>query len=213
VLVVVSLIGLGALANQKPKAATAAPSLTPSGGSYSSVQPVVIDDTTPGAVIHYTVDGTTPSKSSPAYTQPLTYLRNGTVVRAMAIAPGYGPSSDVTGAYQWNGPSTYDQGKASYDRKEYAEARPLFAQACDGGEVGACTYLGYLYANGWGGAKDVSKARTLFQRACDQGNLRSCANLGSLYQNAGNTDEARTYFQKACNGGVTEGCEMLHGIK
>jgi TPR repeat protein len=100
-----------------------------------------------------------------------------------------------------------------YKKKQYADARPLFDQACDGGEMNACNYLGYLCAKGLGGVHDTKKARDVYQRACDQGTLSSCASLGSLYQDAGNSEEARKYFNKACQGGVDEACGLLRGVE
>ena len=117
------------------------------------------------------------------------------------------------------------QAVALFNQKQYKEARPLFNQACNGtdengfkyagfdGEMKACNYLGYLYAQGLGGVHDTKKARDIYQRACDQGILSSCASLGSLYQDAGDNDTARRYFQKACDGGVAEGCALLRGVK
>jgi ribosomal protein L32 len=105
------------------------------------------------------------------------------------------------------------QAVAFYKQKHYSDARPLFEQACNGGEMRACNDLGYLYARGLGGPQDAKKARDAYQRACDQGILSSCASLGSLYQDAGDGDNARKYFQKACNGGVAEGCDLLRGAR
>jgi eukaryotic-like serine/threonine-protein kinase len=218
----------------RSKPATAVPMLIPPGGTYSEPQLVAISDTTSQATIHYTIDGTPPTEASPVYTQLLDGLPSGTVVRAIAAAPGHTRSRGITGVYIWSGatnpspktqessgsaqqnptqPSPYDQGKSAYDHKQYAEARPLFAQACDGGEMRACNYLGYLYAQGLGGARDSEKARTIYQRACEQANLASCASLGSLYQDAGNNSEARKYFKKACDGGLAEGCTLLRGVQ
>ena len=109
--------------------------------------------------------------------------------------------------------NAYDQGKYSYNHKQYPQARNLFTQACDAGEMKACNYLGYLYAQGLGGDQDREKARDVYQKACDQGTLSSCASLGSLYQDSGNKDDARKYFQKACDGGVNEACNLLRGIR
>jgi TPR repeat protein len=167
------------------------------------------------------VDGSSPTESSPIYTLPIASLPSGSVVRAMATAEGHAPSSDITGVYIWigaarpaaiaQGGSVYDQGKYAYDHKQYAQARTLFAQACDGGEMRACNYLGYLYAQGLGGAVEAAQAREVYQKACDRGTLSSCASLGSLYQDAGNNDQARKYFQKACDGGVA--CDLLRGLQ
>lgn len=112
-----------------------------------------------------------------------------------------------------------------FNQKRYRDARPLFEQACNGtdkngfkyagfdGEMKACNYLGYLYAQGLGGPHDPKKAQDVYERACDQGTLSSCASLGSLYQDAGNSDNARKNFQKACNGGVAEACDLLRGVQ
>jgi hypothetical protein len=122
-------------------------------------------------------------------------------------APSTGPASaaDVAEIEQ--------QAVSLYKQKRYSDARSLFDQACNGGEMRACNYLGYLYAQGLGGARDTRKARDVYQRACDQGTLSSCASLGSLYQDAGDGDNARKYFQKACNGGIVEGCDLLRDVK
>jgi TPR repeat protein len=190
---------------------------------------VTITDATPNAIIHFTKDGSPPTEASPVYLLPVESLPSGAVVRAMATAEGHSPSADVTGVYIWStaprttanpattsspaGNAAYDQGKTAYDHKQYAQARTLFAKACDSNEMKACNYLGVLYAQGLGGSTDTGKAHELFQKACDQGTLSSCASLGSLYQDAGNGTEARKYFQKACDGGLIEACDLLRGTQ
>ena len=52
-----------------PQAAT--PVFNPIGGTYSSNRSVTISSATPGAEIHYTTDGSTPTASSAAYAGPL----------------------------------------------------------------------------------------------------------------------------------------------
>jgi eukaryotic-like serine/threonine-protein kinase len=232
-LFVAAIVGVAALSawlimsRSAPTRLAAVPALSPAEGAYPEPRSITISDNTPQATIHYTTDGTTPTASSPVYTNPLSGLPTGTTVRAMATAAGHKPSSDVSAMYTWAAikptppakpPETpsetpYDQGKSAYDHKQYAQARTLFAQACDGGEARACNYLGYLYAQGLGGARDQQKARTIYQSACDQRNLSSCASLGSLYQDAGNNSEARKYFKEACDGGLAEGCTLLHGVQ
>jgi hypothetical protein len=105
------------------------------------------------------------------------------------------------------------QAVSLYKQKRYSDARPLFDQACNRGEMRACNYLGYLCARGLGGALDLKRAQEVYQKACDQGTLSSCASLGSLFQNAGNTDNAHKYFQKACAGGLAAGCDLLQGLQ
>ncbi|MFZ0394889.1 MAG: serine/threonine-protein kinase [Terracidiphilus sp.] len=103
--------------------------------------------------------------------------------------------------------------EALYRQKHYSDAKILFGKSCNEGQLKACSYLGYFYAQGLGGARDTQKARDVYQKACNQGNLSSCASLGSIYQDAGNSDEAGKYFQKACNGGVQEACDLLRGVQ
>jgi TPR repeat protein len=207
-----------------PASATAVPVLTPGGGTYAAAQPVTISDATPNAVIHYTVDGSSPTETSAIYREPVTSLPSGAVVRAMAKAEGYGPSSDVTAVYIWSGAGTdgatkftggtaFEQGKSAYDHKQYAQARTLFGPLCADGDQKSCNYLGYLYAQGLGGVRDQAKARTIWASACERENMLSCANLGSLYQDGGNNADARKYFQKACDGKLTAGCDLLRGVE
>jgi hypothetical protein len=57
------------------------------GGTYtsSSDMTVTITDSTPGAVIHYTTDGSTPSVSTPVYAGPISVPGNGTTETIKAI--------------------------------------------------------------------------------------------------------------------------------
>jgi hypothetical protein len=47
-----------------PASSTAAPSFSPAGGTYSSGQTVAISTATSGALIRYTLDGSTPSETA-----------------------------------------------------------------------------------------------------------------------------------------------------
>ncbi len=81
-----------------PTALTAAPAFSISAGTYASPQTVTLTDTTPGAAIYVTLDGTTPSTVSPGYNGPVNV--SGTVtIKAIAAAPGYLPSTPVTVIY------------------------------------------------------------------------------------------------------------------
>jgi hypothetical protein len=141
-----------------------------------------------------------PSSSAPDYSAAGSPYQN-----QASAAVGSSSASDIAEIEQ--------KAVSLYKQKRYVDARPLFVQSCDGGEMKACNYLGYLYAKGLGGARDTKKARDVYQRACDKGTLSSCASLGSLYQDAGNGEEARKYFNKACQGGVAEACGLLRGVQ
>jgi hypothetical protein len=43
----------------------ATPSISPTGGSFGSAQEVTVTGTTSGASLHYTLDGSVPTESSP----------------------------------------------------------------------------------------------------------------------------------------------------
>jgi len=79
--------------------ATALPTFTPPGGSYTSTQNVTIADATRGAAIYYTMDGTTPTTASKVYSAPIAVTTTGTTVKAIAIAPGYPQSAVSTAVY------------------------------------------------------------------------------------------------------------------
>jgi len=78
----------------------AAPTFSPAGGPYTSAQAVTIADTTPGAVIHYTTDGTPATATSTAYTSPVAVTQSETI-NAIAVAPGYS-STTASSIYSIN---------------------------------------------------------------------------------------------------------------
>lgn len=79
-----------------PQAAT--PTFSPAAGTYASAQTVTISDTTSGATIYYTTDGTTPSTSSSVYGGAITVASTETL-EAIATAPGYSQSTVDTATY------------------------------------------------------------------------------------------------------------------
>lgn len=80
------------------------PDFTPEGGTYSSAQSVTIADSTPGATIHYTIDGSTPTTSSAVYNGPITVSSSETL-KAIAVANGYSSSTVASAMYTITMPS------------------------------------------------------------------------------------------------------------
>jgi len=76
----------------------ASPVFSPSPGSYQSAQSVTLTDSTAGAFIYYTTDGTTPIASSKIYGGPITVLLSETI-EAVAVADGYTNSAVVSAKY------------------------------------------------------------------------------------------------------------------
>jgi glycosidase len=79
-----------------PQAAT--PAFSVSAGSYTTLQSVALSDSTGGASIYYTTDGTTPSTSSTLYAAPIP-LAATTTLEALATASGYNNSSVAMAKY------------------------------------------------------------------------------------------------------------------
>ncbi len=80
--------------------AAASPTFSPAPGSYTSAQSVTLSDTTPGAVIHYTTNGTTPTASSATFSASAPIAVSSTeTIEAIAVASGYANSAVASGSY------------------------------------------------------------------------------------------------------------------
>jgi hypothetical protein len=77
---------------------TTNPQFSVAPGAYTGTQVLTLSDSTNGALIYYTLDGTTPTTSSNLYAQALN-VRVSETVNAMAIGPKLSPSSIVSAAY------------------------------------------------------------------------------------------------------------------
>ena len=81
--------------------AAATPTFSPAAGTYSSYQTVTINDTTTGAIIYYTTDGTTPTTSSPhSGVAPVRVPVNSSMtIKAIAGAVNYTASTVASATY------------------------------------------------------------------------------------------------------------------
>jgi hypothetical protein len=84
---------------------TAPPTLSPAAGTYSSAVTVTLSDTTAGATIHCTTDGTTPTATSPACNSET--ISSTKTLKAIATASGYNPSSIASGTYTITAPPSF----------------------------------------------------------------------------------------------------------
>jgi len=80
-----------------PPAAT--PEFSLKAGSYKGAQTVSITDATAEATIYYTVDGTTPTISSPQYPGTAITVSSSETLKAAALAPGYTLSAVRAASY------------------------------------------------------------------------------------------------------------------
>jgi len=80
-----------------PPQATA-PTFSVSAGTYTTLQSVIIQDSTAGAAIYYTTDGSMPTASSAAYTAPIPIAVT-TTLHAIAAATGYTNSTVTSATY------------------------------------------------------------------------------------------------------------------
>jgi N-acetylneuraminic acid mutarotase len=79
-----------------PPAAT--PTFSPAGGTYASSQSVTLADSTSGATIYYTTNGTTPTTGSTQYTGAIT-VSSTEMIQAIAVASGLSNSTMASATY------------------------------------------------------------------------------------------------------------------
>lgn len=91
------------LSSTAPSAA-ATPTFTPGPGTYTSVQSVTINDTTGGAKIYYTTNGTTPTTGSTLYAGPIS-VGSSQTIQAIAAASGFTNSAVGSATYTINLPA------------------------------------------------------------------------------------------------------------
>ena len=81
----------------------ATPVANPPATSFNQIAlNVSLTDVTSGAVIHYTLDGSTPTASSPIYSGPIS-ITNLTTLKAIALKTGFAPSDILTAVYTKTG--------------------------------------------------------------------------------------------------------------
>jgi len=150
--------------------AAATPAFSPAPGSYTSAQNVTLSDSTAGASIYYTTDGSTPSAASTAYTAPIA-VSSTTTIQAIAVAAGFANSAVATGTYSFPGSGTQVSVVLStHDRTQLMAAQPTVTFSASTGEAGTNTVVvdsnqQYQTVEGFGAAFTDSAAYLLEQVA------------------------------------------------
>lgn len=81
-----------------PLPTAAAPTVSPNGGTFTGPVSVTLGTATAGATIRYSLDGTTPTSTSPAYTGPFSVSKTA-VLRARTFANGFSDSAETSAAF------------------------------------------------------------------------------------------------------------------
>jgi hypothetical protein len=119
-------------------AAVAAPVTSPSGGTYSTDQNVTLSCPTEGAVIRFTVDGTTPSRSSALYSAAIPVQGNGAqvTIKAFAARDGMADSPVSAATYVISNPAQVSLPVFSEPSGTYASAPHIgLSTATDGASI------------------------------------------------------------------------------
>ena len=74
------------------------PAISPDGGAVSASDPISLSTATAGATIHFTLDGTEPTRAAPTYSDPFTLPADATV-KAFAVASGRADSAIASAAF------------------------------------------------------------------------------------------------------------------
>jgi uncharacterized repeat protein (TIGR03803 family) len=80
------------------------PTFSPPGGNYTSIQSVMIGDSTADSAFYYTTDGSPPSTSSAPYIGVITVAVSETI-KAIAVAPGFSSSAVASAVYTISTPN------------------------------------------------------------------------------------------------------------
>jgi hypothetical protein len=82
-----------------PGAVLPAPTFSVAAGTYTTAQSVTISDSSSGATIYYTTNGTTPTTSSTKYTGTAITVSSTETLEAIAVASGFTNSAMATATY------------------------------------------------------------------------------------------------------------------
>jgi glucosylceramidase len=181
----------GGGSNSAPPPQTAVtPAFSPSPGTYTSTQSVTLSDSTPGASIYYTTNGTAPTTSSTQYQSaaPIA-VSSTTTIEAIAVAPGYTNSAIASATYSFPGLGiAISVVLSTNDQTNLMAAQPSVSFTPSTADAGSNTIIvdatqQYQTMDGFGAAFTDSAAY-LLNEVADKGALSSSMN--DLFTRNGN---------------------------
>ena len=205
--VVVLAIDVSPAVAGPPPAAT--PTMSPSPGTYTSAQSVTLLDSTPGAVIYYTTNGTTPTVSSAQYNPGTPVpINSTTTLQAIAVASGYNNSAVASGTYtisvQGTTPISVNLAAADNVTGIVADGSPVPNGGLDGDSTaysatllgGSLNWNGSAFSFGSAGSSDAVTSTTIVLPAGNDSVL-------NLLATAVNGNQARQTFIVTYTDGTT----------
>jgi glucosylceramidase len=170
--------------------AAAAPTFSPAPGSYTATQTVTLSDTTPGASIYYTTNGTAPTASSTLFSSatPIS-VSSTTTIEAIAVASGYTNSATASGTYSFTGSTTtVSVVLSTNDQTSLMAAQPNVSFSSSTADAGSNTITvdatqQYQTIDGFG-ADFTDSAAYLLNEVADKSDLTST--MSDLFTRNGN---------------------------
>jgi hypothetical protein len=119
------------------------PIFSPAVGTYSSPQNVTLSDATSGAVIYYTINGSTPTTNSTLYSGPILVSTTETI-KAIATATGFTQSAVASGEYVIQQPVvTVSPGSLSFGNQTMGTSSAAQSVTVKNTGTGALTLTGF----------------------------------------------------------------------
>jgi O-glycosyl hydrolase len=208
-----------------PPPAAATPAFWPAPGSYSQTQAgqtVTLSDSSPGATIYYTTNGTAPTTSSTKYTGVIT-VTSTTTIEAIAAGSSYTASAVATGTYTLtqpgNGPTVSVVVTTDNQAMQMAPQSPVSFSTASGGSN--LVYMDetqvYQPIEGFGAATTDSAMYLLNEVAKVNQPSQFTQTMNDLFTRQGNgiglsfirnpmgaSDLARSVYSFDDNGGVAD---------
>jgi uncharacterized protein len=93
----------------------------------------------------------------------------------------------------------YRSAKALLDRKQYVQAFNAYQNLAIAGDPQCQVFLGWMYHEGLGTARDKDQARVWFEKAASLGSKEGAFYCGRFAASQGRHEEAVTWFRKAAS--------------